>query len=597
MAYDVNTLTVKGAELLAAATAQDKLILDGCDATTVYITQANAQLVESRPVSPLSTTTTVSIIGYTSNHVVARAEFNAGVNTGGDARTLYLYGHKESAPSDVYVIYVASDMDTFHLPVAGDVATQYETLFDMIYAVNPDAVETASTSIFTTLAEFNMLKERTVTTHKEGELTIGEPQTIYGTKTFKGTLHAHNALGLLVTLNGSTSSPYCLINPDRFVLYSNFNNYVASMAADGTVNADKAFLPKTSADMTANPPTGADLGSSTKTFKTAYTNELKVTNMSELTSDSSWINFNYDSITYTSSVNIETQHNNSINLAYNFNGNGSFDVKLNNTSMFSIYYNGADQEYQTSIDSPLKVPEIRLTDDVITIKPGQITGTGDINIGKLTIHGSNLGCSVAIMEQLVNYMAGMSVSLNSSSVGEYHAYARGTTGVGSNGAELIMHHADTFANTNNEIILGLWNTNDNSWDGFSCEYDSVATNNVITLKASKNVVDGPAEMKNLTTFDSGFTGNQPVLESGATSITVPVGGIIGAFFKYAAGFSTSKVAGQTISVGASSVKEAYAKNGSVIEGTYYLAAGTYTCLMSTLADSNGDSWCLLQRIS
>ena len=185
MAYDVNTLTLKGAELLAAATAADKLILDGCDATATYIDTATAAAVSSRPGSPLSNTTDVSLIGYTAEHVQARAAFVAGSSTGGDANTLYLYGHKESAPSDIYVIYVASSTDPFHLPEVGDVANVYETLFDIIYAINSGAVTTAGTSTYCTLAEFNMLKERAVTMHKEGILNEGDNQTIYGEKTFK----------------------------------------------------------------------------------------------------------------------------------------------------------------------------------------------------------------------------------------------------------------------------------------------------------------------------------------------------------------------------------------------------------------------------
>ena len=185
MAFDTNTITIKGAELLAAATAQDKLILDGCDATQTYLDQTTAVSVSSRPASPLSTSTNVSIIGATENHVMARAQFQAGVATGGDARTLYLYGHSQSAPSDIFVIYIASSQDTFHLPLPGEVINNYEALFDMIYSATSDSVTTASTSVFTTLAEFNLLKERTVTTHKEGDPTVGDDQTIRGEKVFE----------------------------------------------------------------------------------------------------------------------------------------------------------------------------------------------------------------------------------------------------------------------------------------------------------------------------------------------------------------------------------------------------------------------------
>ena len=188
MAYDTNTITAKGAELLAAATAADKLILDGCDATTTYLDAATAAAVSSRPATPFSTTTEVSIIGYTSSHVQARAAFIAGSSTGGDVNTLYLFGHKQSAPSDIFVIYVASSQDAFHLPEVGDVANVYETLFNMTYAVNANAVTTPSTSTFCTLSEFNILKERTVTTHAEGDSTTGDNQVIYGQKNFENTV-------------------------------------------------------------------------------------------------------------------------------------------------------------------------------------------------------------------------------------------------------------------------------------------------------------------------------------------------------------------------------------------------------------------------
>lgn len=185
MAFDTNTLTAKGVELLASATAAIPIILDGCDATTVYVDQTTAIDVSARPTSPLSTTTDVSVIGATANHVMARAHFQAGTNTGGEARTLYLFGHAQNDPTNVYVIYVCSSHDTFHLPEADDVVNNYEALFDMIYSAVEGSVTTASTSVFCTLAEFNILKERVVTTHKEGDPNEGDPlQTVRGEKVF-----------------------------------------------------------------------------------------------------------------------------------------------------------------------------------------------------------------------------------------------------------------------------------------------------------------------------------------------------------------------------------------------------------------------------
>lgn len=188
MAFDTQTVTIKGAELLAAATAQDKLIIVGCDVTQTYMTQAQAVNISARPANPFSNTTTVTQVGSNSNHINSRVYFRAGENTGGDANTLFLYGHKQSDPTNDFVIFVASAQTPFHLPVVGDVVDEWETALDIVYTINADAVGYAEQSTYCTLSEFNLLKERTVTTHKEGEPTQGDNQTIYGDKTFNGSV-------------------------------------------------------------------------------------------------------------------------------------------------------------------------------------------------------------------------------------------------------------------------------------------------------------------------------------------------------------------------------------------------------------------------
>lgn len=186
MAFDTQTVTIKGAELLAAATAANQLIIDGCDATTGYMTQAQAVNISARPVSPVSNTTDVTQIGSTAEHINSRVYFRTGVNAGGDVNTLFLYGHSASAPNDKFVIFVASSQTTFHLPVAGDVIDEWECALDIVYTINSGAVGFATQATYCSLSEFNLLKERTVTTHKEGLATTGEDQTIYGDKYFCG---------------------------------------------------------------------------------------------------------------------------------------------------------------------------------------------------------------------------------------------------------------------------------------------------------------------------------------------------------------------------------------------------------------------------
>lgn len=184
MAFDVMTLTVKGTELLAAATTADKLVIAGCDATTTFIQQSDAVNVENRPVSPLSTTTDTYLEKSTNNHVFIRVFFVAGQSTGGDARSLYVFGHKESDPTNNYVLGVLSSQDSFHLPEEGDISNTYGALLDIIYSPANGSVSTATTSVYATYGEFADLRDRAVTTHKRDLPTTGDDQTIYGVKTF-----------------------------------------------------------------------------------------------------------------------------------------------------------------------------------------------------------------------------------------------------------------------------------------------------------------------------------------------------------------------------------------------------------------------------
>lgn len=184
MAYDVTTLTIKGTELLASATAANNLVVAGCDATQTFVPKASAVTVQNRPANPYSNTTSVRLEGATENHVFIRIFFKEGESTGGDVNTLYLYGHSASDPTHDYVIAVMSSQTPFHLPEDGDISNVYGTLLDIIYNVADGSVSTVTASVYATYSEYADLRDRAVTTHKMGQPIVGDNQTIYGNKTF-----------------------------------------------------------------------------------------------------------------------------------------------------------------------------------------------------------------------------------------------------------------------------------------------------------------------------------------------------------------------------------------------------------------------------
>lgn len=182
--FDVNTITVQGAVAIASATAGDKLVIDGCDATTDVLTQAQAVQIATRPASPASTTDTIGLAGSTDNHVYAYASFIRGESTGGDVNSFLLYGHMESDATNVFVVAVASATAPTHIPTSGDVTNRVEIQFELTFSATDEVVTVTDTSMYTTRGEFLILKNRTVTTHAEGQATVGEDQTVYGKKEF-----------------------------------------------------------------------------------------------------------------------------------------------------------------------------------------------------------------------------------------------------------------------------------------------------------------------------------------------------------------------------------------------------------------------------
>ena len=202
MAYDVTTVTIKGTELLAAATAANNLVLAGCDATQTFISKADAVYASERPDNPVSTTTNVRLEGSSDGHVFIRIFFVAGESTGGDVNSLYLYGHSandsvdndsvdnDSVDNDSvdWVLAVMSSQTPFHLPEEGDISNTYGTLLDIVYNVADGSVSSVTTSVYATYSEYANIRDRAVTTHAQYNDSVGENQTILGNKTFNGTV-------------------------------------------------------------------------------------------------------------------------------------------------------------------------------------------------------------------------------------------------------------------------------------------------------------------------------------------------------------------------------------------------------------------------
>lgn len=233
MAFDVNTITLQGAIAVASATTGNKLVIDGCDATTDVLTQAQAAQIVNRPATPGSTTTEIALAGSTDNHVFAYAEFLQGQSTGGDFNSFFLYGHMEDDSSTVFVISVCSSTAPVHVPASGDVTNRTEVQFDLTFTPNAEVVKVADTSMYCTRGEFLILKERAVTTHAEGTPTTGEAQDIYGNKTFKNNIISNH-------IEPTTDDIGVIGTSTKRYAEGRFKEFYATTLIPGTIKASGA---------------------------------------------------------------------------------------------------------------------------------------------------------------------------------------------------------------------------------------------------------------------------------------------------------------------------------------------------------------------
>lgn len=195
--FTAMTITTKGLELFAAATAGNRLVILGCDATEgMWMGSAAGWASQSRRLSSgliMRTTEDVTILFADANNIICRAEFGYGTADTADVGTFMLFGKLENAGDDqIFVIGVASNevgqphpISKVHLPVEGEAVDNYQALFNFQYNLPDTQAVTASTATFLTYAEWSLWKNRIVTTHKLGIPNEGENQIIFGEKRFE----------------------------------------------------------------------------------------------------------------------------------------------------------------------------------------------------------------------------------------------------------------------------------------------------------------------------------------------------------------------------------------------------------------------------
>lgn len=184
--FDVSTITTSGAQLLAQATEGNRLVVSGCEANTTVYTAETAKAVTAPTGTRISNE--IELVGVQDNKIIVRARFTQSETTGGNANSLVLFGRLENDHEETRTaICVVSNNAQFYLPSSASEAVQdFECLFTIDYEIQSNVVVEQTSALECSLAEFRLLKERTVTSHKEGNPNVGDPtQNIFGEKVFQ----------------------------------------------------------------------------------------------------------------------------------------------------------------------------------------------------------------------------------------------------------------------------------------------------------------------------------------------------------------------------------------------------------------------------
>lgn len=184
--FDVSTITTSGAQLLAQATEGNRLVVSGCEANTTVYTAETAKSVTAPTGTRISNE--IELVGAQDNKIIVRARFTQSETTGGNANSLILFGRLENDSEETRTaICVVSNNAQFYLPSSTSEAVQdFECLFTIDYEIQSNVVIEQTSALECSLAEFRLLKERTVTSHKEGNPNVGDPtQNIFGEKVFQ----------------------------------------------------------------------------------------------------------------------------------------------------------------------------------------------------------------------------------------------------------------------------------------------------------------------------------------------------------------------------------------------------------------------------
>ncbi len=198
MDFTNSVLTISGQGLIAQASSANRIVFVAILSSETYMDESTLRFVETSDFTGPSgniktaacTNNVARIIGEFTNQATSKTVKTVAIT----ARL------STQSDDDAVVVLAQSDPDaSIYIPSTSEISTSVQVAFNL--SIGDASLVEVTSAASVSLGDFERLKERTVTTHADGDAGVGDaPQIILGEKRFKGIVRCDDTLEINETM-------------------------------------------------------------------------------------------------------------------------------------------------------------------------------------------------------------------------------------------------------------------------------------------------------------------------------------------------------------------------------------------------------------
>ncbi len=183
MNFTNSVLTIDGQKLIAQASSANKIVFVQMLSSEIYLDES--RLTTATPTDLLGPTGTIKTASATNGVARIIGEFT-NLTTSKTVKTVAITA-RLSTQTDAEAIVMLAQSDpnaSVYIPSISEISTSIQIAFNL--AIGDASTFAINSAANVSLGDHERLMERSVTTHTDGDDTVGDDQSILGDKTFNG---------------------------------------------------------------------------------------------------------------------------------------------------------------------------------------------------------------------------------------------------------------------------------------------------------------------------------------------------------------------------------------------------------------------------